>query len=113
MALAFDLRGEKARNGLYKTKALQLYEACIGLFSKTSSRVDLTSVIAAAGNNKARLFFEQSNYEDCKRELHRLQTFMTIADRNPNKGDFMVDDDVQGILLNMLLLWPPIVAQAA
>ena len=118
MALVFDLRSDKKDSSsgrAYKTKALQLYEASIDLFSKTTpgTRADLTSVMAAACNNKARICFEYSKYAESHRELLRLQTLVTIADRSPTKGDFLVEADVQGMLLNLLLLWPPIVAQAA
>lgn len=113
MALAFDTKGEKHHSSLNKTKALQLYEASIGLLSGVSSRVDLVGAVAAACNNKARIHFEQSNFEDCKYELHRLHAYMMLADQSPSKGDILVDDDAQGIFLNMLLLSPPITAHAA
>ena len=118
MALVFDMRSDKKDSSsclAYKTKALQLYEACIDLFFKTTPeiRTYLTSVMAAACNNKARICFEYTNYAECHRELLRLQTLVTIADRSPHKGDFLVEADVQGMLLNLMLLWPPVVAQAA
>lgn len=118
MALLFDIRSDQ--KGLSpkwgdKSKALQLYEACIGLFSKTTPEIQngLTSVMAAACNNKARICYECCDFVECHRELHRLQALVTLADRSPIKGSFLEERDVQGMLLNLLLLCPPIVAQAA
>ena len=119
MALAFDIRAKEtsvaqtARSNVHRNKALQLYESAIDLFSKTSNRVDLTCSMAAASNNKARIYFEQCEYERSNAELVRLQAIMTRADRSAFRSDFLEEDDFQGILLNLLLMWPPSVAQAA
>ena len=118
MALLFDFRSTSngfCSSSTYKTKALQLYEACIGLFSKTTPEVQngLTSVMAAACNNKARICFEHSAFKECYGELHRLQMLLSMADHSLNKSDFLVERDIQGMLLNLLLLAPPSVAQAA
>ena len=113
MALAMAFKSIGTNTSITITKALHLYSSCIDLFSKTSSRVDLTSAVAAACNNKARIYFEQDSFEDSNRELQHLEEFMKRADRSPNKAEILEDDDCQGILLNLLLLWPPATALAA
>lgn len=112
MALAFDMRS-KASYATNSANALHLYSSCIDLFSKTSRSVDLTAAMAAACNNKARMYYEENSYEDSNRELQRLQNYMILADSSPTKMEILEVDDFQGILLNLMLLWPPIVAQAA
>lgn len=113
MALTFERKGTNCGNKTCISKALQLYESSIDLFSKTSSRVDMSSVISAAINNKARIYFDYCNFEGSSHELERLHKFMAMADQCPNSSDILAEDDFQGILLNLLLLRPPVAAQAA
>jgi hypothetical protein len=113
MAISFDLRARKTGNRSSFSKALQLYESCIDLFSKTSSRCDVSGIVAAASNNKARIFFEHCDFEGVGHELERLQRIMFLADKSPNTSKVLEEEDFQGILLNLLLLRPPTVAQAA
>lgn len=113
MALSFDYRFRKSGNKTFCSKSLQLYESSIDLFCKASKASDMSSVIAAAINNKARIYFEHCNYHTVTFELERLQRFMVMADQSANMNDILEEDDFQGILLNILLLRPPAVAQAA
>lgn len=112
MALTMDIKA-KGGNSAVSDKALHLYSSCLNLFSKTSSRVDLTSAMAAACNNKARIYFERCSFEDSNRELQHLQNFLRVADTSPTKKEILEEDDCQGMLLNLLLLWPPTIALAA
>jgi len=113
MALIFDLRSKMANNSPSKYKALQLYEAATDLFSKTSPRVDFDSIIAVVCNNKARIYFELSYFKDCEHELQRLRQYLALTEDSRNKNDFVAKDDVEGMLLNLLLIWPPVSAHAA
>ena len=42
-----------------------------------------------------------------------MQNFMDFAGLSPTKGDIFDDAEFGGMLLNLLLLRPPIAAQAA
>ena len=112
MAVIFHLKSQK-ENISFRTKALHLYESVIDLFSKVSTRFDLSGAIAVALNNKASLFFLEDEYEDSERELDRLETYMARAERSQSTCAIMEAQDFQEILLNILTLRKPGTALAA
>lgn len=100
-------------NDPFRTKALHLYESSVDLFSKISSRYDLSGTIAVALNNKASLYFAIGDYESSDQELERLQSVMERAEYSTSTAAILQGSDFQGILLNLLTLRPPRIAQAA
>jgi hypothetical protein len=97
----------------FVTKALHLYESSVDLFSKISSRYDLSGTIALALNNKASLHFAGGDYESSDLELERLQSVMARAEYSMSTEAILQGSDFQGILMNLLMLRPPRIAQAA
>ena len=112
MAIVYHMKS-LIDNDLFRTKALHLYESSVDLFSKISSRYDLSATIAVALNNKASLYFARDEYESSDRELGRLQSIMERAEYSISTAAILRGSDFQGILLNMLTLRPPRVAHAA
>ncbi|CAB9502504.1 expressed unknown protein [Seminavis robusta] len=114
IALCFDFMSKHDNvTSIHKTKAMNLYETCIGLFQRTSRLVDLSGSMAAACNNKARICFERGDYESSNRELHRLSGWIDAADQSPTRIDLLEENDFNGMLLNLLLLRAPAIAVAA
>lgn len=112
MALVLHKRSRQDK-GVSLPKALQLYGSSIDMFSKVSSHFDLSGVISAALNNKATIYFAGDDFEGSRRELARLQLYLTPAEHSVITPSILDAYDFQGILLNLLLLKAPVVAEAA
>ena len=97
----------------HRTKALSLYESAADLFSKVSNRFDLSGAMSAALNNRACLFHANRDFEESIQELQQLQRLMQRAEHSMSTPAILETNDFQGILLNLLLLKPPALAEAA
>ncbi|CAB9504128.1 expressed unknown protein [Seminavis robusta] len=113
MAVVFHCRSLKDPSGPFRAKALHLYESSVDLFSKINPRYDLSGTIAAALNNKASIYYAGGDFERCDHELDRLQRVMVQAEYSLSTGYILRGSDFQGILLNLLTMRPPRVAEAA
>ena len=114
MAICFHVMSQTVANKTrFSNKALQLYDSSINLFTKISDRHNMSGVIAVALNNKVSILFDRADYELCRQEREQLRWFMAQAEQSPMTPSILEKDDFQGILLNILLLKPPILAEAA
>lgn len=114
MAVVFHLRCQMENNcTVLRTKAVNLYEASVDLFSKVNAQFDLSGAISLALNNKASLLFLEDDYESSDRELTRLQMYMARAEHSLSTGAIMEAQDFQEILLNLMTMMKPDIAQAA
>lgn len=110
MAIASQAKGDS----FCLTKALQLYEASIDFFRRANYQGTMfASVVAACLNNKICIHFDQCQYDDLERDSARLSGAMTNADNSPVTKSIVGKDDFEGILLNILMLRRPMVAEAA
>ena len=81
MAVTFHVRYQNEGNPRVRSKALQLYESSINLFTKISDESDLSSPISLALNNKASLFFDMGDYEACEYDLARLRWYISHVEQ--------------------------------
>lgn len=112
MAVVFHLKTQQEGTSFF-AKALHLYECSIDLFSKVTAQYDLSGAIALALNNKASLFYVADDYTSSERELSRLPAYMSQAEHSRSTWAIMASQDFQEVLLNLLTMRKPKMAQAA
>ena len=95
-------------------KALQLYDASIDFFRRANYQGTVfASLVAACLNNKIQIYFDASQYDDMERDSTSLTLAMQDANRSPATKSILLSNDFEAILLNILLLRRPVVAEAA
>lgn len=111
MALAHHRKGKTHRLPSLLRKAICLYDMSLALLENGPSKGTGLLVKVACLNNKAQINHAHGEYTEARVSLDQLSRIILA---NGNSGALILDEsDVEGFLLNLLLLNPPQVAQAA
>ncbi len=111
MALAHHRKGKTHRLPGLLRKAISLYDMSLALLENGPNTGTALLVKVACLNNKAQVNYERGEYVKARESLDILSRIMLA---NGSNGALILDEsDIEGFLLNLLLLNPPHVAQAA
>jgi hypothetical protein len=110
MALLYNIRGIRANSSSLQNRGLQLYGMSLGLMENLASKcLDSILLRVVCLNNMSQITFNQGDFEKARLMLNHLQYLMS---RNPRTNVFD-ENEVQGFMLNVMLMHPPTAAQAA
>ena len=108
LALAHHRMGINGDKACHE-KSLKLYKMVLKVLDDTliSFRTAVTVKLATI-NNLAQIQYAQGDFDDAREGLSHLAGFLRIAN-----GDVLAEPQVQGLLMNVLMLRAPKVAPAA
>jgi hypothetical protein len=110
MALLFNIREIRDNSSSLQSRSLRLYEMSAGLTENLdSSDVDTAFLSVVCFNNISQIVFDQGEFERSRLMLSNLQHLMS-GDLKPC---LFKEDDIQGFMLNVMMMYPPTAARAA
>jgi hypothetical protein len=109
LALAHHHKASKTGEVAYLAKAEKLYALVLRVVDDASSRTAVLAKLASI-SNLSQIRFAKGEYEQAQEAVNQLSSLMR---RRGASQDLFKEPQVQGMLMNALLLKPPRVAPAA
>jgi hypothetical protein len=112
LALAVHREGNTIDNASPMAKAQKLYSMVLKVLNNQymNNRVAIVVKLAAI-NNLSQIRFDCGEYELAREGLDHLSTFMRTSDSTNNA--MLEEPEMQGLLMNVLLMKAPVIAPAA
>jgi hypothetical protein len=110
MAMVYNIKGVRESSAIEQTRSLRLYEMCLALLENLNSRhMDSFLLRVACLNNMSQIAYEQGDFDGARLMLNNVQYLMSMN----VKQTFFDEDDLQGFMLNVMLMHAPSAARAA
>mmetsp|Transcript_14092 Transcript_14092/g.24518 ORF Transcript_14092/g.24518 Transcript_14092/m.24518 type:complete len:236 (+) Transcript_14092:104-811(+) len=110
MALYYHISDLDKGTTALQTTCLQLYDMCLDLLERLPQHGLECSVLRAiCFNNMAHVAYERGDYSECRTLLDHLMYYISLEETKV----FFEETDVQGFILNCMMMHPPTGAKAA